>query len=470
MAQTTIQMIGSDPSLDEVKTILDERSRLRGSYHDMEDEIDDFINFDDKFIDSPHFYKELISLARKTSQSVDEALSISTEYLSSVSDVGDVFQDSLLSCLELSSRIENLDDTVRTLSQSETKKLAGLVTRLTGTLKRMENHWNDLSDEVKARKDTVVFSELDSVVQTARLATENLPSCWGTYRKTNTYPNQVMKNGPGSDDRTVPDGIGNKSATLPTLTTAKPTKPGERDTATRINTTPGNPFLNGGIGDNVHLDEDERDELRRIAETFESVRSNMATAWNKAMVHVDDEVVFTRLNTLMSVAKEATNKVIEATLRAESEGRGLQTADDIERLRIANENHPLHSFPESTHLTPARGVHERGEDPQPIVQEAIDVKRLETRSSNSADPRHLVPTDNTNTSTKKPPPAMPTLEDADVRFRYCNMEVFLPPEPTAKLIQTFAPEDENWSPLIRREEAAHPLDGVGSLTSKDWKW
>ena len=43
----------------------------------MEDEIDDFINFDTEFINCPRFYTELISLARTTSDSVDEALSMS---------------------------------------------------------------------------------------------------------------------------------------------------------------------------------------------------------------------------------------------------------------------------------------------------------------------------------------------------------------------------------------------------------
>ena len=122
-----------------------------------------------------------------------------------------------------------------------------------------------------------------------------------------------MQKGLGGNTGTVPDDIGNNSATFPTQTTVKPTKPGERDIAKRINTTPGNPFLNGGVVDRVKLDEDEWDGLRRIAETFESVRSDMATAWNKAMIWIDDELVFTRLNTLMMVAKEATDRVIEAT-------------------------------------------------------------------------------------------------------------------------------------------------------------
>ena len=65
------------------------------------------------------------------------------------------------------------------------------------------------------------------------------------------------------------------------------------------------------------LDNDDRITLRRITETFESVRSNMATAWNKAMIHIDDEVVFDKLNAMMSVAKVAANNVIQAALRAD---------------------------------------------------------------------------------------------------------------------------------------------------------
>ena len=90
LIQTTVQKIGSDPSFSEVTQILDERSGLREAYNDMEDEIDEFINFDTKFVLCPHFYTELISLARTTSDSVDEALSISLEYLNNISDVDDL--------------------------------------------------------------------------------------------------------------------------------------------------------------------------------------------------------------------------------------------------------------------------------------------------------------------------------------------------------------------------------------------
>ena len=56
LIQTTVQKIGSDPSFSEVTTMLDARSGLKEAYNDMEDEIDEFINFDTEFIQCPRFY------------------------------------------------------------------------------------------------------------------------------------------------------------------------------------------------------------------------------------------------------------------------------------------------------------------------------------------------------------------------------------------------------------------------------
>ena len=59
---------------------------------------------------------------------------------------------------------------------------------------------------------------------------------------------------------------------------------------------------------NATLDKDERPGLRRITETFESVHSEIATAWNRAMIWIDYKVVFARLNTLLTVIKEAMDR------------------------------------------------------------------------------------------------------------------------------------------------------------------
>ena len=53
LLHTTIQRIGSDPSLGEVIQLLDARHGLHEAYIDMEDEIDEFINFDTEFIKYP---------------------------------------------------------------------------------------------------------------------------------------------------------------------------------------------------------------------------------------------------------------------------------------------------------------------------------------------------------------------------------------------------------------------------------
>ena len=56
LLHTTIQKIGSDPSLGEIIQILDTRQGLHKDYISMEDELDEFINYDTVFIDKPRFY------------------------------------------------------------------------------------------------------------------------------------------------------------------------------------------------------------------------------------------------------------------------------------------------------------------------------------------------------------------------------------------------------------------------------
>ena len=309
--------LARDDRTEDVTTMLDARSGLQVAYN-MEDEIDEFINFDTEFIQCPRFYTESISLARTTGDSVGEALSMLLEYLSNVSDVDDVFQDSLMTCLELSSQITNFTDNSRDPSKSETRNLFNMQRRPVRTLTRIEDRWDNLLREIRTREDTVVFSELDSLVQMARLTTVNLPPFRETHRTPEGSLNPATPTQSVDDIGRTPEDNEDENAVFHTQGVIDPLNPGKRDIAKSGHTTPGNPFLNGSVVDHVKLDEDERDGLRRNAETFESVRSDMATAWNKAMIWIDDELVFTRLNTLMMVAKEAADRVIEATSRAEA--------------------------------------------------------------------------------------------------------------------------------------------------------
>ena len=82
LIHNTIQKIGSDPSLDEVIQLLDARHGLHKAYINMEDELDDFINFDTVFIDSPGFYTKLIAfLVRHTIRTAENSGFLSHIYL-----------------------------------------------------------------------------------------------------------------------------------------------------------------------------------------------------------------------------------------------------------------------------------------------------------------------------------------------------------------------------------------------------
>ena len=146
----------------------------------MEDELDEFINYDTIFIDEPHFYTELSTLACKTGGAVNEALSMSTEYLSNVGNVDDIYQESMMSCIEWSSRIATLTAPGISISRRKmtTMDLLNARIHLKRTLTRMEAHWRTLQEEVQSRVDKVIFLELQNLVETARHTTDHLPSYW----------------------------------------------------------------------------------------------------------------------------------------------------------------------------------------------------------------------------------------------------------------------------------------------------
>ena len=180
LQRITVQKIGSDPTLDEIAQILDARRGLHKDYISMEDELDEFINYDTVFIDEPRFYTELTVMARKTGGAVNEALSISTEYLSNIGDVDDIYQESVMSCIEWSSRIATL--TAPRISipgrKLPTMQLLNPRINLKRTLTRMEAHWKALQEEVRSRDDEIIFSEIQELVETARRTTDGLPTYW----------------------------------------------------------------------------------------------------------------------------------------------------------------------------------------------------------------------------------------------------------------------------------------------------
>ena len=125
----------------------------------MAKEARDFVNTDSMFVEHPHFYDELIDLIHTTGDSVDEALSISKEYLCDIGDIEGTFHTSAVICSQLSSQIARLTSK-RDLSSDETGELEGMKERSRRTFQRMENLLAKVTRRAKAGKDTVTFPKL----------------------------------------------------------------------------------------------------------------------------------------------------------------------------------------------------------------------------------------------------------------------------------------------------------------------
>ena len=200
----------------------------------------------------------------------------------------------------------------------------------------------------------------------------------------------------------------------------------------------------------IHLDEDEGRNLRHIAETFENIRSDLVTAWNRAMIWVDDEAVFTKLNALLTVTKEATDRVIEATIRAKREannepGNAQANTKDFSHDNTGNrqetvratvkqtrteQNHPQPLPTRDGHFLPARRVCNEDENPQPDDKRAaprraeterpVVIKRIETQLLLSTGNQNL--THHREPEEPIPSPTMPPLEDPDMWHEYSELE------------------------------------------------
>ena len=501
----TVQKIGSDPTLGEIVQILDARRGLHKDYISMEDELDEFINYDTIFIDEPRFYTELTILARKTGGAVSEALSMSTEYLSNIGDVDDIYQESMMSCIEWSSQIATITAPGISIPRRKmpTMRLLNARINLKRTLTRMEAHWKKLQEEVKSRDDEIVFLELQELVETARHTTDNLPPYWN---KGVTIPIS-------SDDYSTFES-GSEPDDPPTARTNNEpcthTGSGETERENYDNTITGpnrrtndisarqaqnrNPDMPG-----PRLDEDESRNLRHIAETFENIRSDLVTAWNRAMIWVDDEVVFAKLNALLTVTKEATDRVIEATLRAEREAndepgnaqanankfshnntRDRQETAPVTTERLhATQNHPQPLPTRDGHFTPARRVYIKKDNPQPDERRAVlrqaereqpvVIKRIEAQLPPSAEdqnsPHHHEPEE------LIPSPTMPPLEDPDEWHEYGEFNetnAFFPIEILARITRTLPHFNQcTAAPLsaadsTRSVESQQETDSVGT--------
>ena len=135
----------------------------------MAREAKDFVNNDSMFTEHPHFYDELIDLIHTTGDSVDEALSMSKDYLCDIGDIEGTFHTSAAICSQLSSQIARLTSR-KDLSDDETRELEDIKERSRRIFRRMEDLLAKVTHRARARKDTITFPKLYDQVQSTRLA------------------------------------------------------------------------------------------------------------------------------------------------------------------------------------------------------------------------------------------------------------------------------------------------------------
>ena len=102
----------------------------------------------------------------------------------------------------------------------------------------------------------MVFSELESLVQMARFATEKIPPYRETNRTSNDSPDMVTPNESGDSNDSTPEYDGDENAVLHSQGVVATINSGKRDIAREesrttkpIQTNPGNTIHNSGIID-----------------------------------------------------------------------------------------------------------------------------------------------------------------------------------------------------------------------------
>ena len=95
----------TDPTYSDLLDIMSLRSGLEDDSLRMEKKLNYFLQYDKIFINEVVFYEEVSALGRATEETVDDALSVSGEFLRSMTDVDGIFQSSKTDCLWLASDI-----------------------------------------------------------------------------------------------------------------------------------------------------------------------------------------------------------------------------------------------------------------------------------------------------------------------------------------------------------------------------
>jgi hypothetical protein len=136
----------------------------------VDDELLYYLNYDK----GSSFTSNKMSTLGKTSRgTVGTALLVSTEFLRSLTNINDVFQDSRVVCLRLAAEITSFVNRGHGARPDKTEDLVGLRNCLKEKFARLKGDWENLVQLTTDYDETVEFAELAGLIQVTETATNN---------------------------------------------------------------------------------------------------------------------------------------------------------------------------------------------------------------------------------------------------------------------------------------------------------
>ncbi len=134
----TSRQNSTNPSYRDLLDIMSLRSGLQEESIRVDDELNYFLNYDEDFIHQQEFYVEMSTLGRTSRETVGTALFVSTEFLRSLTDIDDVFQDSKVACLWLAAELTSFTNRGNGAQPDEAGDLEELRDRLKKKFDRLQ--------------------------------------------------------------------------------------------------------------------------------------------------------------------------------------------------------------------------------------------------------------------------------------------------------------------------------------------
>lgn len=147
------------------------RSGLEDESLRMEKKLNYFLQYNKIFINEAVFYEEVSALGRAMEETVDDALSVSGEFLRSLTDVDGIFQSSKTDCLRLASDIMAFVDRGIDVDPTEAGDLTELRRMLGRKFARLKGSWENLLQSALDYNESSVFVEISELVKITERAT-----------------------------------------------------------------------------------------------------------------------------------------------------------------------------------------------------------------------------------------------------------------------------------------------------------